>query len=104
MNHDASTRELVIDGGALALHVLKTMTTAHKTGARCSLDDLVAALRVRRIDVRRVLSALHEEGMLDVTRMQLTLEGFAVGSALQHSQLAPLRVRLRPLAKARHAA
>ncbi len=99
-----SGRETVVDGGALALHVLKGMTRAHLDGEATGLDALVAALGVRRSDLRRVLSALHEEGMIDLARMRLTLAGFAVGQSLQGAALAPFRVRRAPPAKAQRAA
>jgi hypothetical protein len=103
-NQLVSTRELVIDGGALALHVLKSMTRSHKQATRCTLDNLAADLRVRRADLRSVLSALHTEGMVDITTMRLTLSGFAVGCSLLKCQLAPLRMRLKPLVKTTAAA
>jgi len=103
-NQNLNTRQLVIDGGLLALHVLKTMTTSHDNGQPCTLDGLVESLRIRRSDVRSVLSALHREGMLDVGRMRLTLEGFAIGRSLHQRQLTPLRLKLRPLVKTTRAA
>ena len=100
----ANTRELVIDSGLLALHVIKAMTTSHKNAHLVTLDGLTKRLRIRRADIRSVLSALHEEGMLDIATMQLTLEGFAIGCSLNRTDLKPLRLRLRPLCKAAAAA
>lgn len=93
-----TSRELVIDSGQLALHVVKAMTSAHKSGAQCTLDTLVRRLRVRRADLRRVLSALHEEGIVDVLHMRLTLNGFAIGHALEGKALPPFRIK--PLRRA----
>lgn len=75
----------------LAAHVLKSMVAAQREGKRLGLDQLVAMLSVRRADVRATLSALHEEGMIDVTRMRLTLRGFALGTAFEVEKLERLR-------------
>lgn len=93
-----TSRELVIDSGHLALHVVKAMTIAHKSGAQCTLDTLVQELQVRRADLRRVLSALHEEAIVDVLHMRLTLNGFAIGHALEGKALPPFRIK--PLRRA----
>jgi hypothetical protein len=102
-NH-VTSRELVIDSGQLALHVVKRMTIAHKAGERCTLDTLVRELKVRRADVRRVLSALHEEGVIDVLHMRLTLGGFAIGHSLADKKLPPFRIKPLRSAAPRHAA
>ena len=75
----------------LAAHALRSMAFAQRDGRRVDLDALVAELGVRRVDVRGTLSSLHEEGLLDVTRMRLTLTGFATGVALAGEELTPLR-------------
>ncbi|MFO0659732.1 MAG: hypothetical protein U0165_07870 [Polyangiaceae bacterium] len=79
------TRELVP-------HVLRALAVAQRDERRVTLDDLVEELKVRRADVRKALSALHSEGMLDLLRMRLTLQGFAVGIACSKAELKPLRV------------
>jgi hypothetical protein len=76
---------------ALAEHVLRTLARAHLGSRRSDLDSLTTELRVRRADVRSVLSALHREGYLDVLRMKLTLEGFALGCALMDRDLPAVR-------------
>ncbi|MBW2457400.1 MAG: Rrf2 family transcriptional regulator [Deltaproteobacteria bacterium] len=88
-----------MDRGRLAIHVLCAMTTHQRKGTRCTLDELVAELGVRRPDVRRVLSALHCEGYVDLQRMSLTLAGFAIGQSLRGQQLLSAR-RLRPAPRA----
>ena len=103
-NFHVSTRQLVIDSGQLALHVVKRMTIAHKTHTRCTLETLVDALHVRRADLREVLSALHEEGIVDVLTMRLTLNGFAVGQSLETVELPPFRIKPLRRARARRAA
>ena len=75
----------------LAAHSLRALAFAQRDGRRLDLDELVTALGVRRVDVRATLSSLHREGLLDVTRMRLTLRGFATGIALAAEQLRPLR-------------
>jgi DNA-binding GntR family transcriptional regulator len=79
------TRELVP-------HVLRALALAQRDDRRISLDDLVEELKVRRTDVRKVLSSLHSEGMLDILRMRLTLQGFALGIACVNANLKPLRI------------
>jgi hypothetical protein len=75
----------------LAAHSLRLMAFAQRDGRRIDLDQLATALDVRRRDVRATLSQLHREGLLDVTRMRLTLRGFAVGIGLAAEKLKPLR-------------
>ncbi len=75
----------------LAAHALRTMAFAQRDGRRVDLDALVADLGVRRLDVRATLSSLHREGLMDVTRMRLTLRGFATGIALAGERLHSLR-------------
>ena len=76
----------------LSLHVLQHLATAQRAGVPLGLEELVATLAVRRADVRASLGRLHAEGLLDVSRMRLTLVGFAVGSALLGRSLPALRV------------
>lgn len=75
----------------IAIHLLKTMTTHQREGRMTSLDDLAETLEIRRADVRRVLSALHRQGLVDVMRMRLTIAGFAIGQAVANEELLPLR-------------
>ena len=75
----------------LAPHLLKALFVLQSEGALVSLETLTDALHVRRTDVRRVVSALHREGILDAVRMRLTLRGLALGAALAGAQLRPLR-------------
>lgn len=76
---------------ALAAHVIKAMFAAQKQGERIDLDGLTALLQVRRGDVRTILSRLHEQHLLDLTTMRLTLQGFAIGSSLEDKALRPIR-------------
>lgn len=83
--------QTTINREALAEHVLRTLAEGHLEGRKSDLDSLVAELRVRRADVRSVLTALHCEGYVDVLRMKLTLEGFALGCALMDRDLPAVR-------------
>lgn len=80
-----------IDRRLLAQHLLRALARDHLEGRGSDLDTLTTDLQVRREDVRAVLSLLHLEGYLDVLRMRLTLEGFALGIALSQADLPPLR-------------
>ncbi len=80
--------EPTIDAEALAIHLLHAMSTsAHKL----TLEDLATELQVRRADVRSTLSTLHRQGYLDVTKMQLTMAGFAVGRTYNVQPLPSIR-------------
>ncbi len=81
--------------GSLAIHLVRAMTSAQRDGHGITLDDLVADLGVRRAEARSTLSTLHEQGLLDVTRMRLTLRGFALGQALLQASVRSLRVARR---------
>lgn len=91
-----------MDSPTLALHVLRALAAAQREGQKLDLAALARAIRVRRPDVRRVLSALHREGYVDVLHMRPTLAGFALGAALASAELPPLRAP-SPAARA-HAA
>ena len=85
--HTLSSPNHIIDRGQLAIHVLCAMTTHQRKGSRCTLDELVDELGMRRPDVRSVVSALHRQGYVDLQRMSLTLAGFAIGLSLRGRQL-----------------
>jgi DNA-binding IclR family transcriptional regulator len=75
----------------LAPHVLKALFDLQSEGALVNLQTLTDLLRVRRGDIRRVITALHREGYVDAVHMRLTLRGLAVGAAFAQSPLRPLR-------------
>jgi hypothetical protein len=93
---------------ALAAHVLREMAQAQVDGRALDLDGLVRALgidsdeaplqdgvrarRIRREDVRAIVSQLDREGFVDAARMRLTLAGFAMGSSLAPRKVMPLRL------------
>lgn len=76
---------------ALSAHVLHALAVAQIEGRRLDLETLTREIRVRRGDVRRVVSALHQEGYLDALRMRLTLMGFALGRSFIGAALPELR-------------
>ena len=80
---------------AVGAHILCEMLQLHQARdgrhLRVELDELAGSLNVRRSDVRSALSALHRDGLVDLTRMTLTLAGFAVALAVEKTGLAPLR-------------
>ena len=82
---------------ALSAHILRHASAAHVAGTKRELtaQSLATDLRVRRVDVRRSLSALHKQGLMDVAQMRLTLAGFALGKALEGRQLKAIRVLSR---------
>lgn len=82
----------------LAEHLLRTIARDHLDGRRSDLESLTRLLGVRRADVRSTLTALHQEGYVDVLRMRLTLEGFALGVALLERPAPALRRDRKSLA------
>jgi hypothetical protein len=80
---------------SLAPHVLRFLLEAQLEGRRTTMMDLVEHLRVRRVDVRRTLTALHRENLYDCVRGRLTLGGFAVAVAWRNKVLPEIR---RPVA------
>lgn len=91
--HRAPTFPAVLppEDEAVAIHLLKAMTRAQRDDRLVDVSDLASDIGVRRSDARRILSALHREGLVDVLRMRVTLAGFAIGSALADQRLTPLR-------------
>jgi hypothetical protein len=75
----------------LAPYVLTALFTAQVEGKSSSLDTLVEAIKVRRGDLRRTVTALHREGLVDVRRMRLTMLGFGLATMYASQGLAPLR-------------
>ncbi len=89
---------------ALSAHILRQAAAAQLAGTKSAalkVEVLAADLKVRQVDVRRSLSALHKQGLMDVAQMRLTLAGFALGKALEGRQLRSIRI---PLARESRAA
>ena len=76
----------------LSMHVLRALAHAQTEGERATLDTLVDQLKVRRRDVRAVVTALHKQGLVDAIHMRLTFQGFAVGRSLVAQELPAIRV------------
>ena len=75
----------------LAAHLVKHLAAAQIRGRNMSLDDLAAQLPDHaRVTIRSTLSRLHDEGLLDVSTMRLSLQGFALGRGLVKRKLAPI--------------
>lgn len=75
----------------LAPYILRALATAQAAGRPMNLQLLTDRLDVRRTDVRAALSAMHAQGLVDVTTMRLSLEGFTIGLSLRKAKLPPLR-------------
>lgn len=75
----------------LTPHVLSALYTAQIEGKTSNLETLVDAIKVRRADVRRTTTALHQQGLVDVRTMRLTMLGFALGAMYAKSALPELR-------------
>ena len=86
---------------AIAIHVMREMTSAQADGRRITALDLAEALHVRRADVRSVVSELHRQGLVDAMRMRVTLAGFAYARAM--TEAAPIRKQAASLRLARAA-
>jgi hypothetical protein len=82
---------LAMNATELSAHVLSALARAQSDGSPASLDTLTEELRVRRGDVRRTVTLLHQQGFLDALRMRLTLQGFALGRMYLRQALPPLR-------------
>ena len=82
----------------LAAHLLAHLARAQSRGLPLGLEQLAATLPESRGRIREALSRLHEEGLVDLASMRLTLAGFALGRAFASRKLHPLdkRVAGRP--------
>ncbi len=76
----------------LCMHILRALAEAQTEGRRSNLETLVDQLQVRRRDVRGAVTSLHQQGLVDVIHMRLTLEGFALGRSLMKQELPALRL------------
>ncbi|MCU0656631.1 MAG: hypothetical protein MUF64_15680 [Polyangiaceae bacterium] len=71
----------------LAPYVLRYLAAAQRRGRPVTLQNLIDDLQVRRVDLRAALSAMAQQGLLDVLTLRLSLEGFAIGTALRSRKL-----------------
>jgi hypothetical protein len=84
----------------LSTYVLRALAQAQLEGRRSNLETLVAELSVRRRDIRGAVSALHQQGLLDVLRMRLTMTGFILGRSYIGEDLPALRAPVLAAANA----
>jgi DNA-binding IclR family transcriptional regulator len=91
-----TTRSPALD--AVALHLLGEIVGAARAGRTTHLEELAAAIGVRKVDCRGALSTLHQQGFVDVLRMRPTLAGFALGTAARSAELKELRGQIHETA------
>jgi DNA-binding IscR family transcriptional regulator len=75
----------------IAPYILRTLAQAQTEGRCMDLETLSRDIAVRKVDVRKTVSAMHQEGLLDALRLRLSLKGFALGRSLLAINLAPIR-------------
>jgi hypothetical protein len=80
---------IAFDTHALAAHVLRAI--ARPRARVVSVDDVARTVGARRVDVRRIVTRLHEEGYVDALRMRPTLAGLAVATSLRSCKLRDVR-------------
>lgn len=85
---------------AVAAHVLVALARAQARGLAVDSEALARAIGVRKLDLRAVVTKLHDEGHIDATRMRLTLSGLAIATALRGQKLPALRTRRAVVAAA----
>lgn len=56
-----------------------------------NLETLAQEIEVRKADVRKTVSALHQQGLVDALRMRLSLQGFVMGRTLMAANLPVIR-------------
>ncbi len=76
---------------AIAIHLLRALTTSAREGRRTDTAELARDIGVRRTDARRVLTLLDRQGFVDVLTMRPTLAGFALGASIVLDRLPALR-------------
>jgi hypothetical protein len=77
----------------IAIHVLHHLTTHQMNGARIHFDKLRRRLGVDRVQLARVLGRLDKQGLVDCSKLRLTLQGFAIGMAVKSRDLPRLSKR-----------
>jgi hypothetical protein len=75
----------------LAPHILRALATSQYRGQPLTIEALVAKLKVRKVDVRAAVSALHTQGLVDALTLRLSFQGFAIGTALRSHKLPAIR-------------
>lgn len=88
----------------LAPYVLAILYNAQAEGRLMTLASLVSEIKVRKTDLRRTVTALHEQGYLNAMTMRLSIMGFALGSKYAKQGLPDVRLLVTPDKKAQTAA
>ncbi len=81
----------VLDRKAVAAHVLVALSVAAEEGRSVTVADVAETIKVRRGDVREVVSQLHAEGHVDALRMRLSMTGFVLARNLAKANLKKAR-------------
>ena len=79
----------------IAPYVLRALAQAQTEGRCMDLETLSREIEVRKADVRKTVTALHQEGLVDALRLRLSLRGFVMGRALLAANLGPIRRPIR---------
>jgi DNA-binding IclR family transcriptional regulator len=75
----------------IAPYVLRALAQAQTEGRCMDLETLSHEIEVRKADVRKTVTALHQEGLVDALRLRLSLRGFVMGRSLLAANLGPIR-------------
>ena len=76
----------------LAPYVLAVLYNAQAEGRLMTLASLVSEIKVRKVDLRSTVTALHQQGYLDAMTMRLSFVGFALGSKYARQGLPDVRL------------
>ncbi len=75
----------------IAPYVLRALAQAQTEGRCMDLENLSREIEVRKADVRKTVTALHQQGLVDALRMRLSLQGFVMGRAMMKANLGPIQ-------------
>lgn len=95
----STTQHSTLDLKAVAARILRYLAREQARGRMVQLDEIASEIRVRRGDVRRVITSLHAEGHVDALRMQLTMTGLALAASMKDHALREVRVAKEAKAK-----
>lgn len=90
----------LMDPKKLVSHLLAHLYRAQVSGTRLGLEELVSLIKVRRNDIRKTLTTMHQQDLLDVRTMRLTMLGFAMAMAVDGKALPVLRQPARSAIRA----
>ncbi|HMY17323.1 MAG TPA: hypothetical protein PKA58_13460 [Polyangium sp.] len=75
----------------IAPYILRALALAQTEGRVMDLETLSREIEVRKADVRKTVTALHQQGLVDALRMRLSLQGFVMGRAMMTANLGPIQ-------------